>query len=35
MERRRATRAAARGDAPTNETMAPTGERATAEPQFP
>jgi hypothetical protein len=35
MERRRAARAVARGDALTSETTAPTGERAAAEPQFP
>jgi hypothetical protein len=34
MERRRAASGAARGDAPTDETTAPTGER-TAGPQFP
>jgi hypothetical protein len=35
MERRQATRAAARGDATTDETTAPTGERAVTGPQFP
>jgi hypothetical protein len=35
MERRRAARAAAQGDAPTDGTTAPTGERAAAGPQFP
>jgi hypothetical protein len=34
MERRRASRAAARSKAPTSETTAPTGERVAAEPQF-
>jgi hypothetical protein len=35
MERRQAARAVARGDAPTDETTAPTGERAAVGPQFP
>jgi hypothetical protein len=35
MERRLAARTAARGDATTSETMAPTGERVAAEVQFP
>jgi hypothetical protein len=35
MERRRGARAAARGDAPTDETTAPTGERTATGPQFP
>jgi hypothetical protein len=34
MERRRAVRTAARSDAPTSETTAPTGERVATEPQF-
>jgi hypothetical protein len=35
MEWRRATRTAAQGDTPTNETTAPTGERTAVGPQFP
>jgi hypothetical protein len=35
MERRRAAHVVARGDAPTDETTAPTGEHAAAGPQFP
>jgi hypothetical protein len=35
MERRRAAHTEARGDAPTDETTTPTGERAAAGPQFP
>jgi hypothetical protein len=35
MEWRQASRAVARGDAPTDKTTAPTGERVAAGPQFP
>jgi hypothetical protein len=35
MELRRAARTTTRGDAPTDDTMTPTGERVAAGPQLP